>query len=754
MNELIAGMAVTTLTSCSIPAVISTTEAPGEPVSAASSAWSFQTPETVPQTSDDQPFDRTVVGRSIIGDPSGLSSSSGHYEVPETGVSVYAESLKFAHLKYGMTLRQTGEVYVHDFEFSHVSSVDRFGGALRIGGSNKPTVGITYLENVYADGGDVPSADYAEINTDFLTNERNNAPVYLRYVTARNFSDGLIDNKSTVYISNATLEDSYRELRAHNGATIIIVNSVVNSNMDETIAWLGGESARIYYYNVLWNGQEDPDPAWIQGWDKNGNIQALSQVIALDENPLPQIDDFFSGRVETVSFDLWSDNGWIPLDGGKFGTVGEALAGDVVFDLSIPGESGTIRSTVTETLADGTSAETVSSAAVYAGGSHSVDLFDFGSLPVLSLAAPREFQIGTSGQDLALTITVSLDEVSPVDVVAELSISGSPTGPDQVTVPAGQLSVDITLNAPRTFAGEDDELITVELTNIRNAADAEAPQVSAWIIADDEPPPVQPVTSMQTGTETRAQSSSDEWHSVSFEVPIDNAVVVMGALTLNDPEAATVRVRNVTDTGFEFQIDEWDYQDGIHGTESVSWMAMSAGTYALQDGRVITAGRTTSVKETFSTIQLDAFSDAPVVIAQVASDNDGAAVTTRIRNIKAESFQLQMQEEEAASGGHAEESVHYLAVEVGSGAGLTAAVTPDVVTDAGYSMEAGDAFFFVAGMQTRDGSDAATLRYAIDGQARTYIAQEEQSKDMETRHTSEVIGWIETQQVQIDLLVL
>jgi len=46
-------------------------------------------------------------------------------------------------------------------------------------------------------------------------------------------------------------------------------------------------------------------------------------------------------------------------------------------------------------------------------------------------------------------------------------------------------------------------------------------------------------------------------------------VVVMGPPTHEGWHPATVRVRNVTDTGFEFQIDEWDYLDGAHALEDV-----------------------------------------------------------------------------------------------------------------------------------------------------------------------------------------
>ena len=41
----------------------------------------------------------------------------------------------------------------------------------------------------------------------------------------------------------------------------------------------------------------------------------------------------------------------------------------------------------------------------------------------------------------------------------------------------------------------------------------------------------------------------------------------------------TVRVRNAGESSFEFQYDEWEYLDGVHGTETVSYMVLEAGSH-------------------------------------------------------------------------------------------------------------------------------------------------------------------------------
>ena len=94
----------------------------------------------------------------------------------------------------------------------------------------------------------------------------------------------------------------------------------------------------------------------------------------------------------------------------------------------------------------------------------------------------------------------------------------------------------------------------------------------------------------QAGQVTTNQTGSAQWHTVTFDAEILNPVIKMTMNTENDTDPITLRVRNVTDTGFEWQIDEWDYLDGVHGSETVSWLAIAAGTHTLDNGLEV-AGR-------------------------------------------------------------------------------------------------------------------------------------------------------------------
>lgn len=165
------------------------------------------------------------------------------------------------------------------------------------------------------------------------------------------------------------------------------------------------------------------------------------------------------------------------------------------------------------------------------------------------------------------------------------------------------------------------------------------------IIEFDNAPPA---AIAQGGMVTTDQANGGQWHTVTFAEQMDNPIVVMGPITNNGAQPAFTRVRDVTSDGFEFQIDEWAYQDGYHVTETISWMAVEAGTHNLGGGLVIEAGsviaNTVQDSQTFAAN----FSDAPAIFGQVASDFGGDPVVARIDDVTADGFDFLFQEEEAS----------------------------------------------------------------------------------------------------------
>ncbi len=255
----------------------------------------------------------------------------------------------------------------------------------------------------------------------------------------------------------------------------------------------------------------------------------------------------------------------------------------------------------------------------------------------------------------------------------------------------------------------------------------------------------------EAGTASVAQTSDAQWHSISFSEALTDAIVVMGPVTNSDGEEALTRVRNITDTGFEFQIMEWEHQDGIHALESVGWMALERGDFELADGRQISAGdvaaNTGDRTETFGS----AFASAPTIFTELNSDNDDVTAATRLVARDGNGFTLRLQEEQSNPGPatrvRAAEDVDWVAI--GSGGSVADSLitgrTGDFVTHLDFDIDHADfdtTPVLLAQMDTTDGGDTANVRIRSQSEGNaTIFVDEESSADSETNHTTENIGY-------------
>ena len=254
--------------------------------------------------------------------------------------------------------------------------------------------------------------------------------------------------------------------------------------------------------------------------------------------------------------------------------------------------------------------------------------------------------------------------------------------------------------------------------------------------------------------ESNSISLDDDWEMVTLQQNYTNPVVIAGVPSFEGADPATVRIRNVTSNSFEMQIDEWDYLNpGGHPVEVVSYMVLEAGQYTLSDGTRIVAGNGDGQTDQVSTYNLgSAFAglETPLVFASVVTVNEASAVTTRMEVISNSEFELRLQEQESSVGTHLPESISYFAIEPGAGA------TGGLHYDAGsFSANRSDGFAefdsgvrvsgissLFASMQTINGGDVTALRNIFISGARARVfTEEEQSRDAETSHVNETVGF-------------
>ena len=243
------------------------------------------------------------------------------------------------------------------------------------------------------------------------------------------------------------------------------------------------------------------------------------------------------------------------------------------------------------------------------------------------------------------------------------------------------------------------------------------------------------------------------WSRVAFNRSFVDPIVVAKPLSLNDDAPAVVRVCNVDETGFEIRIQEWDYLDGTHAVETVSYLVMERGGYTLADGIRVEAGTfETSTTSSFGAVSFSqSFEKVPVVITAVSSFNETNAITGRLRNITTQGFEFRRQGQELTPGVYGTQTISYIAWEPSSGmlGGLTFEVnsTDDVVRHDFHTILFDQPFVsipvFLADMQTTDGGNTANLRWKNkDLYGVSVQIDEEQSKNRETNHTTEMVGYM------------
>ena len=241
------------------------------------------------------------------------------------------------------------------------------------------------------------------------------------------------------------------------------------------------------------------------------------------------------------------------------------------------------------------------------------------------------------------------------------------------------------------------------------------------------------------------------WTPVTLRQTFVSPIVVAHALSQNDASPATVRIRNVTPTGFEIHVEEWNYPDGSHALETIGYMVLEQGRHST-DGAQVEAGSVQRNSTTFGTVPFSsAFAVAPVVLTVVATTNEATTVMTQVQSIGTSGFQVRMQEQAANAQTHVEETIHYVALapSVGMYNGLHFEVqrTPQVMTDAFRTIQFTTPFMnmpvFLGALQTTADTDPAIVRWenlvlvGVDVQL-----QEEQSKGNATAHAAEFVGYL------------
>ena len=244
---------------------------------------------------------------------------------------------------------------------------------------------------------------------------------------------------------------------------------------------------------------------------------------------------------------------------------------------------------------------------------------------------------------------------------------------------------------------------------------------------------------------------TDKWIRVPLTSTFENPIVVAGPPSYNGGDPCVIRLRNVTKTGFDIRLAEWNYLDGAHVAETVNYLVLEKGRTTLPNGSIVEAGSFTGTTSFKTTAFSKAFTRKPVVITTVASENEPDTISGRIRAVGLTSFAYYFREQEKNRNTHANETVNFIAWEPGKGTvgsiQFEAATTALAVTNAWFTPSFKGSYnqppLLLADMQTTQNTDTSALRVqnttATDFQVKV---EEEKSKDTEVAHPAEAVGYL------------
>lgn len=269
------------------------------------------------------------------------------------------------------------------------------------------------------------------------------------------------------------------------------------------------------------------------------------------------------------------------------------------------------------------------------------------------------------------------------------------------------------------------------------------------------------------------------WTRVSFILPFSTTPVVVALPTNEGGDTSTLRIRNVTTTGFEVLQVEPNANDGRHVAMNTAYFAAEPGSHILPDGsRMIVVQHTTAsfvsrlISNTWDTVFFaNAFNTTPAILAQVqtiANESQNPPVTSSapfmdvaIRNVGTTSFQVSLDRVESITGTVSNnEQIGIIAFESGTDFSFTDALgTPVILKGVGtaqnirgwdngcFTNSFPSAFvatpLAVASANTRAGADGGWVRRcSITSSTLGLTIDEDIDNDAERGHTTEAAGII------------
>ncbi len=295
------------------------------------------------------------------------------------------------------------------------------------------------------------------------------------------------------------------------------------------------------------------------------------------------------------------------------------------------------------------------------GGSFSTSTLSVGSHTITASVTDSG---SLSGSD---SISLTIDPVSSGGAVQYASVTS-----DEIirTVALSGFTNPRVVAGPLSFNGS--HASTIRLNNVSSAGFDQ--QLVEWAYLDgSHTNETMGYLALDDGAQSLGTLAADAgtvnitnaWTTVSFGQTFGAAPVVMTQVaTYNDATPVTTRIRNVTATSFQVQLEEEEANDQTHIAERVDWVAIETGTTTF-DGNSLTVGITgNTVDEVWEAINFGTSLSGATFLAAMQTTNGGDTCTLRYRNLTASSVEVSVHEEQSANSetGHINEVVGWILI--------------------------------------------------------------------------------------------
>ena len=250
----------------------------------------------------------------------------------------------------------------------------------------------------------------------------------------------------------------------------------------------------------------------------------------------------------------------------------------------------------------------------------------------------------------------------------------------------------VVIAGPPTF--NEDEPVVVRIRNITKEGfeirlqewdylnDEHDEELVSYIVIEQGQTALEDGSTIEAGYIPGGMTAS----TTTFQQTFTTTPIVLTTIsTVNDSNAVTGRIKNVSTASFDYILKEEGAADQIHQTETVAYIAWQSGK-GNEDGLIYESGVTTdSVNHDWSLISMqNEFTSLPYFFAMIQTLDGGDTTALRQQNLSMTGFEVKAEEEQSSDSemNHTSEVVGYLVI----GAKIVPSTPPEETTPTGKNI--------------------------------------------------------------------